>query len=570
MDDRGRPRSDDPGDVPPGADESCDLEREADRLRDETVAMPAPENEPGEPLQGPVPPTGRARISGVEAGVAAGITPPGGQPAWRSARPGRGGVHFRQRGRAGGDAPPEPAAPVQLPDWSDPPTREVPRAVLGHSAVEPQQVPGPVWREDDSDWDLDSLAFADLVNEGAAIAEHGSAQPDDLGLVFDEQAPPVPPARTLDAGSPPPPGSPPPGPGSPPPPGTPPEARAGALPPSLALPEGPGRPSQARGRVRFAGRSPRNEQVAAPPATAAADGGARAGSPGHGGSVEPFDVDRPDGSVPPRRRNPVVATVTGLAIGGVTLLSFFAGSDAVLALSCLAFTIAMAECYQALRRAQYRPAALLGLVATPGAAVAAYLKGPEGILLVAALVVVLAFCWYVLGLTRTRPVQNISVTVLGWIWVGGLSSFVGLLASSSNFPARHGLAYLLGAVEATVAYDVGGYLFGSLLGRHKLAPFISPNKTWEGLLGGSLSAVVVALAITSQMAPWTLVHAAELGVVVAVVAPLGDLAESMVKRDLRVKDMGTLLPHHGGLLDRVDGLLFVLPAVYYLARTFHG
>ncbi|MGH9297006.1 MAG: phosphatidate cytidylyltransferase, partial [Acidimicrobiales bacterium] len=131
-------------------------------------------------------------------------------------------------------------------------------------------------------------------------------------------------------------------------------------------------------------------------------------------------------------------------------------------------------------------------------------------------------------------------------------------------------AYLLGAVEATVAYDVGGYLFGSLLGRHKLAPAISPNKTWEGLLGGSLAAFVVAIAITSQMHPWNFDRAAALGILVALIAPVGDLAESMIKRDIHVKDMGNLLPAHGGLLDRVDALLFVLPATYYLVRLFHG
>jgi phosphatidate cytidylyltransferase len=138
------------------------------------------------------------------------------------------------------------------------------------------------------------------------------------------------------------------------------------------------------------------------------------------------------------------------------------------------------------------------------------------------------------------------------------------------FPHRHGLAYLLGAIAATVAYDVGGYAFGSWVGSRKLAPRISPNKTVEGLAGGCFTAVVISIVVVSHMAPWTLPHALELGLVVSVFAPLGDLAESMIKRDLRVKDMSTLLPAHGGLLDRVDALLFVLPATYILVRLFHG
>jgi phosphatidate cytidylyltransferase len=144
------------------------------------------------------------------------------------------------------------------------------------------------------------------------------------------------------------------------------------------------------------------------------------------------------------------------------------------------------------------------------------------------------------------------------------------LLDPTVFPLRHGVAYLLGAAVVTVAYDVGGYAFGSWIGQHKLAPRISPNKTWEGLIGGSLSALVIAMAVVSHLHPWDFGRAAALGVIVAVVAPVGDLVESMIKRDMNVKDMGTLLPAHGGVLDRVDALLFVLPATYILVRLFHG
>ena len=91
----------------------------------------------------------------------------------------------------------------------------------------------------------------------------------------------------------------------------------------------------------------------------------------------------------------------------------------------------------------------------------------------------------------------------------------------------------------------------------------------EGLIGGSAAAILVSVIVVQLIHPWTLPSALTLGIVVSIVAPLGDLAESMIKRNLGLKDMGRLLPGHGGMLDRVDGLLFVLPATYFVVRAFH-
>ena len=107
------------------------------------------------------------------------------------------------------------------------------------------------------------------------------------------------------------------------------------------------------------------------------------------------------------------------------------------------------------------------------------------------------------------------------------------------------------------------------IGRRPLAPSISPNKTWEGVIGGAAFSIVISAVVVGNIHPWTIGKAALLGLVVAVVAPIGDLCESLLKRDLRLKDMGRLLPGHGGVLDRVDALLFVLPATYYLVRALN-
>ncbi len=131
-----------------------------------------------------------------------------------------------------------------------------------------------------------------------------------------------------------------------------------------------------------------------------------------------------------------------------------------------------------------------------------------------------------------------------------------------------GVGAFIGVVLAVVANDVGALAVGSKIGRHPLAPAISPRKTWEGLAGGAVASVVVSVVVLGMigLAPWDAGSALALGLVVAVVAPIGDLCESMIKRDIGVKDMGTLLPGHGGILDRIDALLFVVPATYYVVR----
>ena len=128
---------------------------------------------------------------------------------------------------------------------------------------------------------------------------------------------------------------------------------------------------------------------------------------------------------------------------------------------------------------------------------------------------------------------------------------------------------LYGALLTTVAYDVGAFFVGRSLGTRPMST-ASPNKTFEGLAGGWIAAVLVAVVIVGFIAPWSnssvsLADKVLFGLVAALAATLGDLCESVIKRDLGVKDMGTLLPGHGGILDRFDALLFVLPATYYAA-----
>ncbi|MFL5734950.1 MAG: phosphatidate cytidylyltransferase, partial [Chloroflexia bacterium] len=125
-----------------------------------------------------------------------------------------------------------------------------------------------------------------------------------------------------------------------------------------------------------------------------------------------------------------------------------------------------------------------------------------------------------------------------------------------------GSAWLLMVLLGTAACDTGAYLVGSTMGRHKLIPHISPAKTWEGLAGGALGAVVAAVAL-SGLLRLDLGRAVVLGLFVCIAAVVGDLCESLIKRATGVKDSGNIIPGHGGLLDRMDSVLFVLLAVYW-------
>jgi phosphatidate cytidylyltransferase len=269
-------------------------------------------------------------------------------------------------------------------------------------------------------------------------------------------------------------------------------------------------------------------------------------------------------------RNMRVAVGTGVLLGALALVCFALGTVASMVIVCVVVLLATAEAYAAFRRAHYHPATLLGLVAVLSLLIETYNKGVAALPLVLVLLVAGAFIWYLVRVEpAAEPVSGITSTVFVFVWVGAFGSFAALLLNPNLFPDRHGIAFLLAAVIVTVTDDVASLLVGSAMGRHQLAPSISPNKSWEGLIGGAIAAVLVSVVVVHFIHPWTIGKAALYGLVVAVVAPLGDLSQSMMKRHLGIKDMGRLLPGHGGILDRVDGLLFVVPATYFVVKALH-
>lgn len=168
-----------------------------------------------------------------------------------------------------------------------------------------------------------------------------------------------------------------------------------------------------------------------------------------------------------------------------------------------------------------------------------------------------------------RPLERIVYSVFGILYLPFLISYGLLLRYTPN--SDLGFWYVLAPIVAAYSSDVGGFIFGGLFGRRKLAPEISPNKTIEGAIGGiALSAALVfALSRTLQtiLPDFHLFDDLTFAVLVASAAQLGDLAESVIKRSLGAKDSGSFMPGHGGLLDRIDSMLFALPAAFYFVTV---
>ncbi|HET9075494.1 MAG TPA: CDP-archaeol synthase, partial [Acidimicrobiales bacterium] len=226
---------------------------------------------------------------------------------------------------------------------------------------------------------------------------------------------------------------------------------------------------------------------------------------------------------------------------------------------------AAGEAYNMTRTAGFRPATLLGLVATVGSVLAAYWRGTEGIAVVTVLLFAGAIFWFVLGVEEARPLANVAVTVMVFVWVAVLGSFTSVML---RMP--HGKGLFLGTAVVVVAADIAAFMVGRSIGNHPMAPDISPHKTFEGFVGGIAGAVIIGIIVGKTLAPWGgIKHGLVLGLVIGLVAPFGDLFESLIKRDLGVKDSGHLLGGHGGLLDRFDSLLIALPAAWFVATLFH-
>jgi phosphatidate cytidylyltransferase len=256
--------------------------------------------------------------------------------------------------------------------------------------------------------------------------------------------------------------------------------------------------------------------------------------------------------------------ITGAIMAVVALGAFALGRPVAAFLVTVIVGVCAVELYVAYQRAGYHPATVMGILACVAIVPVAYNQGERAYPMMAVLVVGFTFLWYLFEVVRARPSVNVGLTLLVFGYVGVLGGFAGLLLA----PNPGGTGLLGGVIICAVGSDVVAYFGGRSFGNTPLLARVSPNKTVEGLIAGGIAAVILGAIVGGVLHPWAVKGVGgglALGLVVAVTAPLGDLVESMIKRDLGVKDLGGFLPGHGGFLDRFDAMLFALPAAYYLA-----
>ncbi|MER7544449.1 phosphatidate cytidylyltransferase [Actinomadura sp.] len=304
------------------------------------------------------------------------------------------------------------------------------------------------------------------------------------------------------------------------------------------------------------------------PAEEAPPVGATAAAPPLRQGASEASADAPAGASEGKResrtgRNLPLAIGVGVALGALVLVSLYTVKEIFLAVMIVFLFLGMRELTEAFKsrdiRVPFIPVAT-GMVGTP---VVSYVWGP------------------------TATVAAVSLTVLALLMVRMTEGAAGYVRDVAAGSFVAGYLVLMGGIVAllmrpddgdhrivifiatTVASDIGGYFAGSFLGKHKLAPTISPKKTWEGVTGSAITCMAVGGWLV-----WWLLDGGQvwqgvvIGLAAVVTATAGDLVESMIKRDLGIKDMGTLLPGHGGVMDRLDSLVATAPVVWLFLELF--
>ncbi|WP_446664026.1 phosphatidate cytidylyltransferase [Flexivirga sp. B27] len=255
-------------------------------------------------------------------------------------------------------------------------------------------------------------------------------------------------------------------------------------------------------------------------------------------------------------RNLYAAIGVGVLLGLIVVLSLFLQKEIFVAVAMAASVIGCVEMLRAMSHGDLHPPTIPTLVAAAAVPLVAYLWGATALAFSVVVAVLVIVVWRALGRIDGMP-RDVAGGALVTLYVPALVGFAMLLLAEDDGPQR-----IVVFILVTICSDIGGYIVGVIAGKHPMAPSVSPKKSWEGFAGsvtGCVLAGSLSVALVLDGRWWV---GALLGVLAVVAATVGDLCESMIKRDLGIKDMSNLIPGHGGLMDRLDSLLVVVPVAW--------
>jgi len=262
--------------------------------------------------------------------------------------------------------------------------------------------------------------------------------------------------------------------------------------------------------------------------------------------------------------------ITGLVLAAIVAVLIMLGGIPLVAAACVVAVLACIEFYRIVRARGVQPLGWFGMVFAVLLIINAYIRQlnlsflpyPSDFILplLLTLMTLIPLIWLLFRSNKDNAFINWGWTIAGILYTGWLLSYYITIRQVDN-----GMGWLFLVLSCTALCDVGAYVIGSNLGKHALASSVSPGKTWEGAGGGLAFSVITAVILTIgfklPLYYWQMVAA---GLIIGVLAEVGDLVESLLKRNMQVKDAGSLLPGHGGFLDRIDSHLLVAPVAYYL------
>ncbi|MGH2751743.1 MAG: phosphatidate cytidylyltransferase [Actinomycetota bacterium] len=267
-------------------------------------------------------------------------------------------------------------------------------------------------------------------------------------------------------------------------------------------------------------------------------------------------MDKPSG------RSLRAAVATSLTLLVIVIICALIGPVAFFVFIVVLCTAALYELFTGLKSEGRRPFVPFALLAAAAMMTVAFF---ESFRLLGVVVAVTVFGGFLAALRPGRgatPMTDTAWTVLSVLWIGG-----GAAGAIAIMVLEDGIFLLVGFVLSVAADDIAAYFVGTRLGKHKMAPSISPAKSWEGFAAGIAGALFGVFAFFVFVHGIAVIHGVGLGLLIGLLAPVGDLIESMAKREIGIKDSGTLLPGHGGVLDRLDAIVFCAPFVFLYLRA---